>query len=409
MQLKSLSLRNFRLFESLDIKTPNQIILITGDNAQGKTSLLEAIYYIATLSSFHASSDRQLIRFNARRNKEDIAVSHIIADFETNGQTRHIEIRLILQPDRNGNPRYSKEILIDNAKKKTGDAIGKFNAVLFLPEMTQIIDGAPEMRRKYLTLMIAQANPHYVQKLNQYNQAITQRNALLKLIAEKQSVPEHLDIWDQNIASLGAYLIKERIKVINQLELEAQFTHHELSHGKESFKISYTPSFDPARPNKIKQNGLFETIQFQEPIPRDHLHLEEIEQLFLESLKKSQHLDILRGVTTIGPHRDEIRFFSNNTDLGKFGSRGQIRTSLIALKFAESDWLKSATGQQPVMLFDEVLAELDQHRRKDLLRYLLQNQQKFLTTADLNLFSLDFLSISKLWKIQNGIIKYPEK
>ena len=249
MQLKSLSLRNFRLFESLDIKTPNQVILITGGNAQGKTSLLEAIYYIATLSSFHASSDRELIRFNARRNSENIAVSHIIADFETDGQTRHIEIRLILQPDRNGNSRYSKEILIDNAKKKPAEAIGKFNAVLFLPEMTQIIDGAPEMRRRYLNLMIAQANSRYIQKLGQYNQAITQRNALLKLIAEKQSVPEHLEIWDQNIASLGAYIIKERIKVINQLELEAQYTHHELSHGKESLKILYAPSFDPARPN----------------------------------------------------------------------------------------------------------------------------------------------------------------
>jgi len=404
MQLKSLSLRNFRLFQSLDLLTPQQIILITGNNAQGKTSILEAIYYLATFSSFHASSDRQLIRFNTQRSDLEPSVAHIKADFESGTSIRHIEVRLILQPDRNGSPRFYKEILLDNARKKVNEALGKFNAVLFLPGMTEIIDGSPEQRRRYLNMMIAQAIPTYVDHLIQYNQAIQQRNALLKILAEKRSAISQLDIWDEKIARAGARIIFERDRVIDELRLEAQFIHQNLSHDLESLQLIYQPSFDPAKPDASHEPSLFQAVQSASFTNRSHLTVETIEKSFLNQLQVSRRIDISRGVSSIGPHRDEIRFLSNNTDLGIYGSRGQIRTALISVKFAEAKWLKKRTGQLPVMLLDEVLAEIDERRRYDLLHYLEEGNQTFLTTTDMNLFSADYLNRCKIWKIHQGMV-----
>ncbi|NSW51506.1 MAG: DNA replication/repair protein RecF [Anaerolineae bacterium] len=403
MQLKSLSLKNFRLFESLNITIPNKVLLVTGNNAQGKTSLLEAIYYLATFSSFHASMDRQLIRFDTLALNP--AVAHIKADFETNHATRHLEIRLIVQQDRSGTPRYTKEILLDTAKKKGTEALGKFNAVLFLPEMTTIIDGSPEERRRYINMMVAQANTIYINTLGQYNKAVQQRNALLKILQEKKnSATSQLDIWDEKMAKLGARLIHERIRVIDELSIEAQFIHHELSHTADSFRIAYVPSFDPAGPQQVDNNHFFNALQNDLHVARGHYPLNDIEKRFLATLQSHRKSDIRKGISSIGPHRDEIRFFTNETDLGIYGSRGQIRTALISLKFAEAQWLKARTGQYPVMLLDEVLAELDQQRRNDLVAFLQKGDQVFLTTTDLNLFDPASLQGSHIWRIHGGIL-----
>lgn len=405
MQLKSLTLRNFRLFQSLDLLTPQQVILITGNNAQGKTSILEAIYYLATFSSFHASTDRQLIRFSAHNTGMEPAVAHIKADFESGTSTRHMEVRLILQPDRNGSPRFFKEILLDNARKKVNEALGKFNAVLFLPGMTEIIDGSPEQRRRYLNTMIAQANPSYVDFLIQYNQSIQQRNALLKILAEKRSAVSQLDIWDEKIARAGARIIHERDRVIYELRNEAQFIHQALSHDLESLQVVYQPSFDPAKPNNTPyEPGLFKPEQSASFTNRSHISVDEIEKLFFNQLLVVRKLDISRGVSSIGPHRDEIRFLCNSTDLGIYGSRGQIRTALTSVKFAEAKWLKKKTGQLPVMLLDEVLAEIDERRRHDLLHFLEEGNQTFLTTTDMNLFTSEYIDRCKVWHIQHGMV-----
>ncbi|MBN2048486.1 MAG: DNA replication/repair protein RecF [Anaerolineaceae bacterium] len=408
MHLKSLSLKNVRLFSRLEMKTPRRVLLFVGGNAQGKTSILESIFYLATFSSFHTNNDRQLIRFDTRRD-EKIAVAHIAAEFERGSMTHHIKVSLILQPDRSGNMRFSKEILFDNAKRKLHQVIGKFNAVLFLPEMTRIIEGSPDQRRRFLNMTISQTNPRYYQRMTAYNQALQQRNALLKIIADRGKSKGQLDIWDEKIAELGAYLIHQRISMIEALELEAQFIHSELSHGREILRFDYQPSFDPAQTTQDDQRSLFARTEQFIPIKRDQFTEEEIFSKFLEALHQNRLADIQRGTTTLGPHRDEMRFIANDYDLGDYGSRGQIRTALVSLKLAEAQWIKRVTGEDPVMLLDEVLAELDQQRRADLLRFLNNGQQAFLTTAELDLFQTEYLKHCEIRHIQGGIVSDPNQ
>ncbi len=312
MYLKFLELKNFRLFSEFTIQIPNQMILITGANAQGKTTLLEAIYYLATFTSFHATSDRQLMRFG----QDETQSSSELHGVFNSSRDHHLDVFMVLDRDKNNLPRYRKAIKYDTQNYKVNEAVGKFNAVLFLPEMTQIIDGAPEQRRKYIDLVIAQAKPNYLTRLSRYNQAIQQRNALLKTIAEGGAKPSHLEVWDLKIAQLGSFLIKTRDETLQELEIESHNNHFLLSHGMESLTIRYQPSFDPARTNEPQRSQLFTKEQTNAIISRDHLTENEIETRFIEILSENRKGDIARGVTTIGPHRDDIRFLSNNTDLG---------------------------------------------------------------------------------------------
>jgi DNA replication and repair protein RecF len=210
MYLKFLELKNFRLFSEFAMQIPNKMILITGANAQGKTTLLEAIYYLATFSSFHATNDRQLICFGTEGESSATEVHGI---FHTQ-KDHHLDVFIVSGRDKNNLPRLQKSVKYDGQKQKINQAIGKFNAVLFLPEMTQIIDGPPELRRKYIDLVIAQANPRYIDKLTHYNQALQQRNALLKSISEGAAKPAHLEVWDLKLAQLGAFLVKTRDVVL---------------------------------------------------------------------------------------------------------------------------------------------------------------------------------------------------
>ena len=401
MYLKFLELKNFRLFSEFALQIPNQMILITGANAQGKTTLLEAIYYLATFSSFHASNDRQLIRFGFGEKETAAEIKGI---FHSN-KDHHMEVFMVVDQDKNNLSRYRKAIKFDAQNYKVNEAIGKFNAVLFLPEMTQIVDGAPVFRRKYIDLVIAQAIPMYMTQLSQYFQAVQHRNALLKSISEGSAKVSHLEVWDIEVARLGAVIIKTRDTVLQELEIESHNNHFLLSHGLESLTIRYHPSFDPARSNDPQKAQLLSTEQTNAVLSRDHLNENEIDSMFFKALVENRSADIDRGYTTIGPHRDDIRFLSNHTDLGYYGSRGQIRTALIALKLAESTWLEKSTGQKPVLLFDEVLAELDGQRRHDLLEHLTNAHQVFLTTTNADLFAGEYRDLCAIWQIQNGIVQ----
>lgn len=401
MYLKFLELKNFRLFSEFALQIPNKMILITGANAQGKTTLLEAIYYLATFSSFHASNERQLIRFHY----SDMETAAEVKGIFHNNKDHHMEVFMVIDKDKNNLLRYRKAIKYDTQNYKVNDAIGKFNAVLFLPEMTQIVDGAPVLRRKYIDLVIAQAMPLYMNSLSQYYQAVQQRNALLKSIAEGSAKSADLEVWEIKVAQLGAAIIKTRDTALQDLEIESHNNHFLLSHGLESLTIRYDPSFDPVRSNDPQKAQLLSTEQTKAVISREHLTEKEIVSLFLRSLAENQKADIARGYTTIGPHRDDIRFLTNHTDLGYYGSRGQIRTALIALKLAESTWLEKSTGHKPVLLFDEVLAELDGQRRQDLLEHLTNDHQVFLTTTNADLFAGEYRDLCEIWQIQNGIVQ----
>lgn len=406
MLLTHLSLTNFRNFARLDVDVPGGPVLLVGGNAQGKTSLLEAVYFLATFTSFHATSDRQLINFLV--GSEPLAVARIVADFQyshdavgkspAHSGAHRLEVRLIQETNSlNGASRLRKEILRDGVKRKVGKAVGAFNAVLFLPHMLRVVEGPPEERRRYLNLVMGQVLPYFTSNLAEYNRALTQRNALLKQLNERGGDPEELNYWDEQVASFGGQIIHARIQAVQELEHLATRLHTELTRGQEVLRLSYQPAYDPL-PLPPQQY----ILPLDAPLDRSGVSLEKIRGGFRECLARLRGEEIVRGVTTVGPHRDELRFLGNGIDLGTYGSRGQGRTAVLALKLAEVDWMKEKTGQWPVLMLDEVLAELDPIRRADLLSRLLASEQTLLTTTDLDLFDRDFVNRSQVWRIQGG-------
>jgi DNA replication and repair protein RecF len=398
--LKHLSLTNFRNFSRLDIDVPRGAVLLVGDNAQGKTSILESIYFLATLTSFHASSERQLINFLVAQ--ETLSVARIVADYQRGEARRRLEVRIIQEANGgNGNLRLRKEVLLDGVKRKLNEVVGEFNAVLFLPQMLRVIDGAPDERRRYLNLALAQVISFYPASLSEYTRALTQRNALLKGLSERGGDPSQLDFWDEQLASSGSQLIYARIRAVQELERLAARFHHELTRGEEILRVCYQPSYDPLPPSRQGQLAM----KLDASVDRSKISLEKIRSGFLHRLTHFHSEEIARGVTTTGPHRDELRFFSNGIDLGTYGSRGQVRTVMMSLKLAEVLWMKDKTGEWPVLLLDEVLAELDIQRRADLLGRLAESEQSLLTTTDLDLFAPEFVSRSTVWQVKSGRVE----
>jgi len=398
MHLTHISLTNFRLFSRLDMNVPRRILLLLGANAQGKTSLLEAIYYLATFTSFHAQNDRQLLNFIATR--ESLAVARLVAQYTRAERAHRLEVRLIQDSNGNGGARLRKEVLLDGVKTPPAQVIGQFNAVIFLPQMTGIIEDGPEERRRYLNLTISQSSPAYTRALADYNQALIQRNALLKLLNERGGDRSQLDYWDEILATRAALLITTRAEVIQELEGIAKRVHERLTGSTEVLRLVYQPSYDPLP----TPQGQF-TLPMRVQVQRTGLTQEKVKLGFITRLSEVRAEEIARGITTIGPHRDEMRILSNGIDLTDFGSRGQIRTALLSLKLAEVDWLKEKTGQWPVLLLDETLAELDIRRRAYLLDYLESAEQVLLTTTDMNLFPHDFREKCERWQVVEGNVE----
>jgi DNA replication and repair protein RecF len=399
MYLKNLSLTNFRNFARLDLDLPNGPLLLVGANGQGKTSLLEAVYYLATFTSIHATHDRELINFVAAR--EPLAVGRIVAHFERDGAQKQLEIRIIKETNgQNGPSRVRKEILLDGLKMKAGEAVGQFMSVLFLPQMVTVIEGAPEERRRFLNLAMSQVIPGFSRTLADYRQTLTQRNALLKQLQEFGGDADQLNFWDELLVAKGSALIFDRIQTVQQFERIATTNHRELTRGASILRLSYQPAYDPLP----EIPGQF-SLPLEDPVDRGGLTMEAIQQGFAERLVVQRSVDIARGVTTIGPHRDELRFLENGIDLGVYGSRGQVRTAMLSLKMAEMTWMEQKTKFSPSLLLDEALAELDPTRREDLLQRVTSSGQTLLTTTDLDLFSADFIGDATLWKVNEGRVE----
>src|SRR5215211_5381947 len=400
MFLKRLSLTNFRKFTRLDVDIPRRVILLMGANAQGKTSVLEAIYFLTAFTSFQTHADRQIINFDEAKNSQ-LTVTRLVAEYQRSKSKHRLEVRLILEPVGVLNSqRLRKEVLLDGVKRPVNEVIGHFNAVIFVPQMSQIVEGAPEDRRRYLNLALAQSTLAYARILSEYNQALTQRNAMLKAMGERGGSGDQLQVWDEALTRLGAQIILWRIEAIQEIERLASRVHHELTRGSEILRLAYEPAFDPL-PKPERQLGLkMDTV-----VDRSGLDLKDIQDSFRNRLRELRSEEINRGITTIGPHRDDLRFLTNDIDLGNYGSRGQVRTMLLSLKLAEVNWMKDRTGEWPVILLDEVMAELDSQRRADLLKYVGESEQVLFTTTDLNLFPSDFAQKTEVWKVDNGRVE----
>jgi DNA replication and repair protein RecF len=394
MQIESLSLTNFRIFKRLEMDFPDRLTLLVGNNAQGKTSVLEAVHFLSILTSPLASNDRELIHFLALN--EELPVGRLVGKIRKQEKNHKLEVRLILNPDSNGNHRLRKEVLIDGVKKRLFDAIGFFNSVIFLPQMTRILEDGPDERRKYIDQLLSQAYPGYVRALSDYQQALSRRNALLKQLFDKGGDQEQLTYWDDLVCSNGAVIMEARLKSIRDFEVFVSQQYNRLTDKQEDIRMEYQPSLN----GDTAGNGQLNLMRLSGKA--DLPDYEALKAQFAARLKELRREEIKRGVTTIGPHRDELRFFSNDMDLGIYGSRGQIRTAVMALKIAETQWLREKTGELPVLLLDETLAELDEQRRFDLLGSLGLEEQAILTTTDLGLFSTDFTRTCQIWRVTAG-------
>ncbi len=400
MKIEHLSLTNFRNFARLEFSPPgDRPIVLVGENAQGKTSALEAIYYLATSTSPYTTSDRQLIHW--RTENDPIPFARLSAEISgTDGAYNKLDITLMLDMTA-GAARFKKAIKLNNVDKRVMDVASLLNVVLFLPRDLSLVEGAPSDRRRFMDGTLRQVDAEYFLAQQEYDKILPQRNALLKRIAEKRADAVELEFWDEQLAAKGAVIIAGRQRFLRELETKARATHHLLSGGRESLSLKYLPSILPAAEGERRQlafdvNGLDLHNQLT---PAD------IKPQFLERLQQQRRESIARGLTVAGPHRDELRLFINERDCGLYGSRGQARTAVMALKFAELEWMRDQSGQYPLFLLDEVVAELDSRRRAYLLERLDGAAQTLVTTTELEIFSPAFLERATVYNVQNGQIR----
>jgi len=356
--IKSIKLENFRNYESLDLDFEKGTNILYGDNAQGKTNVLEAIYLSATTKSHKGSKDKEIIRF-----LQDEAHIRTILDKEG------LEYRVDMHLRKN----KSKGIAINGQHlKKAAELLGLLNVVFFSPEDLSIIKNGPSERRRFVDMELCQIDKYYLYNLNQYNKIVNQRNKLLKDFYYNSDLNETLQVWNMQLVSYGKQIINRREKFIEQLNEIIYDIHKNLSGDKEELKIIYEPDVS--------------------------------EEEFEQKLKNSQERDIKLKMTSVGPHRDDFCFMVNGIDIRKFGSQGQQRTAALSLKLSEIELVKKVTGDHPVLLLDDVLSELDSNRQN----YLLNNIgdiQTIITCTGLDEFINNRFEIDKIYKVSNGVIE----
>lgn len=329
MQIKNLTLTNFRNYSNQSVELNEGLNIIIGKNAQGKTNLLESIFLCAIGKSPRSSKDKELIKWNTDFAKISLNIAKKLGNSS---------IDLYLFSNQN------KAIKIDKIGiKKIGQLLGTFNAIYFSPDELKLIKESPEERRRFMDIDLSQFDKNYFYALNNYNQILQQRNKLLKT-PDINTIKDTLPIWDEQLSNYGATIIKSRLKLIENLKISAKKIHKYLTSDNEDLEISYT-GFSSENETDLKQ-------------------------ILLKKMQENIEKDIHLGYTTIGPHRDDIKITANGIDLRAFGSQGQQRTASLTLKLAELETFKEKLGEYPVLLLDDVMSELDENRQLKLLEFI---------------------------------------
>ena len=357
MIIKSIELADYRNYDLLDLKFDKGTNILFGDNAQGKTNILEAIYVAATTKSHKGSKDKEIVNFN----KEE---AHIRTYIEKEGVETRVDMHL--------RKNKSKGIAVDGVKlKKAADLLGLINVVFFSPEDLGIIKNGPGERRRFVDMELCQLDSIYLYNLNNYNKIVNQRNKLLKDMYMNPDLKETLNIWDMQLVSYGEKIIERRKIFVDQLNEIIYDIHKKLSGDKEELKIIYEPNVEKER-------------------------LE-------ESMRASRDRDIKAKMTSVGPHRDDFSFIIGNVDIRKYGSQGQQRTAALSLKLSEIELVKKITNDNPILLLDDVLSELDSNRQNYLLNSI-GDIQTIITCTGLEEFVNNRFEINKVFYVSNGKI-----
>lgn len=355
MIIKSIELSNFRNYEQLNLELDKGTNILYGDNAQGKTNILEAVYLCGTTKSHKGSKDKEMIRFDGEE-------SHIRTIVEKNEKSYQIDMHL-----RN---RGAKGVAINKLPiKKASELFGILNIVFFSPEDLNIIKNGPAERRRFIDLELCQLDKIYLSDLTRYNKTLVQRNKLLKDINYRPELRDTLPVWDMQLLEYGKNIIKKRRQFINELNEIISEIHFNISGGKENLVLKYEPSIDDI--------------------------------FFEDELIKARNKDLKLCQTTVGPHRDDMLFSIDGIDIRKYGSQGQQRTSALSLKLSEIDLVKKSINSTPVLLLDDVLSELDSNRQNYLLNSI-NDIQTIITCTGLEEFVKNRFQIDKIYQVVQG-------
>lgn len=365
MKIQNLNLKNFRNYNKLDISFNDKLNIIIGNNAQGKTNILEAIYYLSITKPISINNDKSIIM----RDKEGTSISTVVVDKDSSN-------KLTVNVTSNG-----KKLLINsNEIKKHSDFIGKLKVILFTPDSLGIIKEGPGNRRRFLNIEISQLYVRYINILNEFNVILKQRNEYLKIIREGNYNKEYMNILNEKFISLSIDIYKYRKKFIDLLNRYIGSIFKDIS-SYEGLSLRYITNIDLSDMNNI-------------------------EKVLMEKIDAGFNREVIYGSTLIGPHRDDFGFILEDNDLLLYGSQGQLKMAVLALKLAEIEVFKDICGENPVILLDDLFSELDINKRNKVINYLNKDMQTIITTTDLSNVDEEYINNSYIFEIENGAVIY---
>lgn len=365
MFLENITFRNFRNYELLNLQFSSGVNLITGENAQGKTNILEGIYFLSTVKSHRTNRDDELIQsekewFYLKGQVSSRNMSTVVEIINASGEKKKVKI--------NG-----------WAQEKISSIIGKINVVMFSPEDLSLVKGSPSERRRFLDILISRISPSYLYALQEYQSALSQRNELLKSIRDKRATADSLDSWNELLIKAGTVVVRQRISVVSELTELAREKHGQLTSSKEELNTEYQTRLE----NEPDSN---------------------IEEMYEKNLNNAVKSDIRNGTTSVGPHRDDLIFTINGVDARKFCSQGQQRTAVLSLKLANLEFISNNLDDYPIILLDDVTSELDENRATFLFNLLDKIPvQTFLTATSVDCFPINF-SDYKQFTVKGGLV-----
>jgi DNA replication and repair protein RecF len=368
LYIQNLTLSSYRNYERLDLQFENKVNVIIGENAQGKTNLMEAIYVLAMAKSHRTSNDKELIRWDEDYAKIEgrvikkngsVPIQLVISKKGKKGKVNHIE------------------------QQKLSQYVGAVNTIMFAPEDLNLVKGSPQVRRRFLDMEIGQVSPVYLHDLSLYQKILSQRNHFLKqLQTRKQTDQTMLDVLTEQLTEFAAKVVMKRLQFVDQLEKWAQPIHSGISRGLEELTLKYHTSLHVS----------------------DSPDLSKMINSYQETFSKLRDKEIERGVSLSGPHRDDVLFYVNGRDVQTYGSQGQQRTTALSLKLAEIDLIQEEIGEYPILLLDDVLSELDDYRQSHLLHTIQGRVQTFVTTTSVDGIDHKTLNEAEIFRVENGTL-----
>jgi DNA replication and repair protein RecF len=383
MRIRRLHLADYRNFSRLDLELAPGVSIFIGDNSQGKSNLLEAVYLLASLRALRAETDAQLIR---RESLQDVLpAARVAAEAQTAEGPLKIELTLVARPGPQG-PVASKAVKVNGVARRLSDAAGRLNAVLFTADDLDLVTGSASLRRRFLDLMLSQMEARYAAARSRFERVLNQRNHLLKQIREGEASPEELLFWDQQLSGYGGLLLQRRARALQEMGELASAAHASLV-ADDILGLHYQPRLEGERLDFASSSE------------------EEAAAAYGSALSRHVSRDIAAGMTLQGPHRDDVLLTLSGAPAAAYASRAQQRTIALALRLAEARLLELQRGEAPVLLLDDILSEMDAARRDSVLAALAGSEQTLITGTDWDRFPEEFRAAAALFEVRPGTVQ----